>query len=103
MAIARQKSTIDYKGLAEVLGCRPPGQIQAVTSLLEALQEDDANLNRPQLAAIVISKAKDPIPRPGFFQQLRALGVYDGPDSGSAAAMWHQNELERVFEFYQTT
>ncbi|WP_196157783.1 hypothetical protein [Reinekea sp. G2M2-21] len=97
---AANRQTIDYKTLADELGFTPPNTIQKTTILLEACQEDDALLNQPQLAAVVVQKRGEPYPRPGFFQQLKRLGVYAGSDSGSQAQMWHQNELEKVFQFY---
>lgn len=100
IAYAQQQRTIDYKTLTNQLGITPPNSIHKTTALLEACQQDDALLCQPQLAAIVISKASDPIPRPGFFQTLKKLGVYRGAEQGSEAQMWHQNELEKVFEFY---
>ncbi len=90
--------TATYKAVADAIGLTPPGQIQALAALLEAIQEDDARLGRPQRASLVIQNGKDPIPRPGFFQQLTALGVYQGSDRGAEAAMWHQNEIERLYE-----
>lgn len=93
-----RRETIQYKALADALGLSPPGQIQQITALLEAIQEDDALLDRPQRAALVIQRGKAPIPRPGFFQKLKSLGVYLGPDQGPEAEMWHQHELERLFE-----
>lgn len=93
-----RRETIGYKTLADGLGLTPPRQIQKLVALLEAVQEDDALLGRPQRAALVVQKGPTPIPRPGFFQKLRALGVYQGRDSGPEAEMWHQNELERLFD-----
>ncbi|WP_394169439.1 hypothetical protein [Saccharospirillum alexandrii] len=92
-----RRMTATYKVVADAIGLTPPGQIQALAALLEAIQEDDAHLERPQRAALVIQNGKDPIPRPGFFQQLTALGVYQGNDRGAEAAMWHQNEIERLY------
>ncbi|TXR53601.1 hypothetical protein [Reinekea thalattae] len=100
VSYAKQATTIDYKSLCQQLGIEPPQSIQKVTALLEACQEDDANLGLPQLAAVVISKGANPIPRPGFFQTLTQLDLYHGSDEGAQAQMWHQNELEKVFEFY---
>ncbi|TCS42641.1 hypothetical protein [Reinekea marinisedimentorum] len=101
IAHAQQQQTLDYKSLTKLLGITPPNSIHQTTQLLEACQQDDALLHQPQLAAIVISKASDPIPRPGFFQTLKNLGIYSGSEQGAEAQMWHQNELEKVFEFYR--
>lgn len=98
---AEKRQTLDYKSLADELGFVPPHTIQKTTALLEACQEDDALLGQPQLAAIVIQKQGANCPRPGFFQKLIDVGIYQGSDSGSQAEMWHQNELEKVFNFYR--
>ncbi|WP_320822937.1 hypothetical protein [Reinekea sp.] len=98
---AQQRSTLDYKSLTHELGFRPPNSIAQSTALLEACQEDDALLGLPQLVAVIIQKRGARCPRPGFFQKLTQLGVYQGQDSGAAAQMWHQNELERVYRHYQ--
>ncbi|WP_320822627.1 hypothetical protein [Reinekea sp.] len=98
---AQQRSTLDYKSLTAQLGFRPPNSIAQSTTLLEACQEDDALLELPQLVSVVIQKNGARCPRPGFFQKLTQLGLYQGQDSGAAAQMWHQNELERVFRHYQ--
>lgn len=95
--LRQEGQTVPYKTMAERLGLKPPRQIQQLAALLEAVQEDDALLDRPQRAALVIQKGKQPIPRQGFFQKLQALGVYSGRDQGPEAEMWHQNELERLF------
>lgn len=100
ISYAQNRQTIDYKTLAEQLNFRPPNTIQKTTTLLEACQEDDALLKRPQLAAVVVQKNGTPCPRPGFFQRLTELDVYRGSDRGSDAQMWHQNELEKVFQLY---
>lgn len=92
-----RQMTATYKSVADAIGLTPPGQIQALAALLEAIQQDDALLGRAQRASLVIQNGKEPIPRPGFFQQLSQLGVYHGPDQGAQAAMWHQNELEKLF------
>lgn len=96
-ALRRRGETVQYKAMAERLGIRPPRQIQQLATLLEAIQEDDALLGRPQRAALVIQKGPQPIPRQGFFQKLKELGIYSGGDRGPEAEMWHQNELERLF------
>lgn len=102
-ALRREQCTLQYKPMAERLGLKPPRQIQQLAELLEAIQEDDALLKRPQRAALVIQKGPVPIPRQGFFQKLKALGVYRGADQGPEAEMWHQNELERLFETDQNS
>lgn len=97
---AQKRSTLDYKSLARALGFQPPNTIQKTVAVLEACQEEDAQLNRPQLASVVIQKSGTACPRPGFFQKLDELGVYHGPDRGPDAERWHHDELEKVYRYY---
>jgi len=94
------RQTVDYRTVANLLGFRPPNTIGQTTALLEACQEDDALLGKPQIACVVIQKTGQPYPRPGFYQKLTELNIYQGPEKGAQALMWHQNELEKVFIFY---
>jgi hypothetical protein len=98
--LAKKRETTNYKAIAELLGFAPPNTITQVTNLLEACQEDDALLGRPQIASVVIQKSGAPYPRPGFFQKLTELRLYHGNETGTEAEMWHQNELEKVFNYY---
>jgi len=98
--LAKNRSTIDYKSLSNALGFVPPNTILQTTTLLEACQEDDALLAKPQLASVVVQKNGEQNPRPGFFQTLTTLGIYEGKDQGTQAQMWHQNELEKVYAYY---
>lgn len=102
LSAAKHRQVLDYKSLAQQLGFSPPNTIQKTVILLEACQEDDALLGRPQLAATVIQKTGPRCPRPGFFQKLKELKVYEGQDRGPQAEMWHQNELEKVFDYYRS-
>lgn len=90
-----------YKTMIDDLAIPPGHSMRTLTAMLEACQEDDALLNRPQLASLVIQKTGKPIPRAGFFIKLTELGLYDGDQEGPAAEMWHRNEVERVFRYYQ--
>lgn len=97
---ASTHSTLDYKTLTQQLGILPPQSIAKTTALLEAIQEDDALLDQPQLVSVVIQKSGKPMPRAGYYLKLKELGLYRGDETGSSAQMWHQNELEKVFEYY---
>lgn len=99
--IAEQKVTVEYNTLADQLGISSPLKIQKLSKFLEACQEDDALLNRPQLVSVVVQKNSPQYPRAGFFLKLKELGIYAGKEDGPQAQMWHQNELERVYEYYQ--
>lgn len=83
-----------YREVAQHLGLQPPGQIRQVAELLEDLMREDAARGQPLLAALVIGKTG--LPRPGFFLLAEALGRYQGPAEGPAAAAWHRRELTRL-------
>ena len=59
--------TITYGGLARLLELSPPNTIHQITVALERLMEEDAQVGRPFIAALVLSKARRGLPR------LRAL------------------------------
>lgn len=89
-------TTITYADLARVAGVPPPHTVHKTAEALEALMAEDAAAGRPLAAAVVISRARDGLPAPGFFQKAAELGVYFGPDKGPQAAAFHAIELERV-------
>lgn len=94
--IARAEATVPYQGVIKALDIPAPA-MQTLTQGLEILQWQDALLDRPPLAAVVVQK-KQPCPRPGFFQTAQELAVYEGPAEGVEAQMWHQHQLERVWQ-----
>lgn len=100
MGVAREQATVPYQGVIRLLNIPAPS-MQTLTRGLETLQWQDVTLDRPQLAAVVIQK-KQPFPRPGFFQVAQALGAYHGPDTGTEAQMWHQDQLEKTWEYFRT-
>lgn len=93
--IAGQQGTLPYAGLIKAFNPGAPA-LQRLVPALEVLQWQDAALGRPQLVAVVVQK-RAPYPRAGFFRQARLLGIYDGPDDGPQAEMWHQDQLEQVW------
>lgn len=97
---AQKKSLTDYHLLATELGLKAPQIGQKLLRLLAACQEDDALLERPQLAALVVEKGGARVPKPEFFQKLTELTLYTGKTRGPEAQMWHQNELEKVYRHY---
>lgn len=98
---ARQQETTTYQALAARLGLRPPRTIAQVTHALEIIMAQDAVTGEPQLAAVVVAKAGT-IPRPGFFDKARSLGLYEGKTSGPHAELWHLHEREKLHDFWQT-
>ncbi|RDD60528.1 hypothetical protein [Ferruginivarius sediminum] len=95
---ARQGRTLTYRDLAARAGVPPPHSIHKTTEALEDLVREDHAEGRPLLAAVAVGKAGQP--RPGFFQLLRQLGRYDGPDSGPEAGQWHARELDAALSYW---
>jgi len=97
-AAAQRGICINYRDLAVEAGVEAPHSIHRTTMALEAMIRDDHAAGRPLLAALAISKRG--IPAPGFFQLLRDLGRYDGPDTGAAAERHHAHELEAALAYW---
>jgi hypothetical protein len=94
-SVAARGETITYQSLAKLLGLKPPNTIQQLATALEALMSEDAQAQRPFIAALVISKRPPHLPGLGFFQCAAQLGRFSGDDS--AHADFHASELHRVY------
>ncbi len=92
---AREGRTITYAELAEMSGFPPPHRIHRMTAMLETLMREDHAAGRPLLASLAISRT-GPLPQRGYFDMLRELARYAGPDSGPEAALAHSQELAAV-------
>ncbi len=93
---ASEERRITYAELAETSGFPPPYRIHRMTAMLETLMREDHAAGRPLVASIAISRT-GPLPQRGYFDVLRELGRYNGPDSGPEAAAAHGRELAAVF------
>lgn len=96
-AHAARGETTTYLALAEALAVPLPHHLRKVMVALEQLATRDHEAKRPVLAALVVSRARAPIPAPGFFAHLIAIGAYAGAEDGAAARRWHEAELARVY------
>ncbi len=94
----RQRSVLTYRQLLDALPLQVP-KMQQLAGLLEQLCESDASRGWPLRSALVVSQAGSRLPRPGFFQYLAQAGIMDMPDSETAARLWHEQELQRIFTF----
>ncbi|MFC3285902.1 hypothetical protein [Litchfieldella rifensis] len=56
-----------YQQLAETLALEPPRTIQRVAQVLEQLMREDAEQDRPFIAALVVSRRGEGLPAKGFF------------------------------------
>ncbi len=99
-AAARARETRRYADLAAEARVPAPHRIHTLTGLLEEMMAEDQAAGRPLLAALVVSRRADALPAPGFFQHLRALGRYAGPDRGAAAQAAHCAELEAAWDWW---
>lgn len=98
---ARAGETVRYRDLARAAEVPGPHSIHKTTTALEALAKADHAQGRPLIAALAVGRASGNRPGPGFFELLRQLGRYDGPDDGPEAAAAHDRELELVFAHYR--
>lgn len=100
-SLAREGKTISYRELAKLAGVPEPQVIRKVAEALEEIiREDNAACIEASIASLVVSQANPAIPRAGFFMLLRELGVYEGPDEGEEAAMFHADCVRGVFDRY---
>lgn len=86
---------ITYAEMAEAASIPSPHKIHKLTEFLEELMRRDIALGNPMRAAMVISKVHG-MPAPGFFNLAKALGQYDGADTGQEAALYHQTCLKAL-------
>ena len=96
-SLAREGKIISYRQLAMLAQVPEPQVIRKVAESLEAIvREDHAAGIEASVACLVVSQTDSSIPRAGFFMLLRELGLYNGPDEGEAAAVFHADCVRRV-------
>ncbi|WP_319022838.1 hypothetical protein [Salinicola avicenniae] len=83
-----------YQQVVEALGLQPPRTIQRVAQALETLMREDAEQDRPFIAALVVSRRGEGLPAQGFFDLAVDLGRFPA-DPAQYAKAWRQ-EFERV-------
>jgi hypothetical protein len=94
---AREGRVMTYAEAARALALTPPYVIHQTAEAIEALMRAQAAAGAPQLASVVVSKARGGLPAPGYFVLLGELGLYDGPDEGAEARAFHAAELARCY------
>lgn len=87
------RRTLTYLQAADALGVESPHRIHKLARLVEILLKEDADAGRVPLAALVVSRVRDGLPAPGFFDRAERLGLFDGRDP----AGFHAALLERLF------
>ena len=91
---------ISYQQTAAALQLVPPHTIHRITNALEQLMSEDAAAGRPLIAALVVSKWRDGLPAPGFFECAAQLGRFAGAASGPDARAFHALELKAALAWW---
>ncbi len=98
LELAKADETIRYTDLAEAVDVPPPHRIHKLADALEALMAQDQREGRPFTASVVVSKVRNGLPAPGYFECARKLGRYFGPEDGDQARLFHTMERDRLRE-----
>lgn len=98
IAAARERRLLTYAEVAHCLELKPPHTIHKAIGLIEAMMRCHAATGAPQLASLVVSKARNGMPAAGFFLLLNELGLYNGPPGGEVARQFHAGTVERCYE-----
>ena len=98
--IVGQGTPITYQALAKALELAPPNTIHKLTVALERLIEEDAAADRPLISALVISKARDGLPAPGFFDCAWRFGRLVDDPFGPTVPAFYAAEYDKAVEFW---
>jgi hypothetical protein len=90
--LARTGQTITYRDMAQQLGLSGPKKISQLSLILENIMSADVVDGRPLRAALVVSRVAPHMPRPGFFDHARQLGVLSDQDP----ALYHQTIVDAL-------
>jgi len=102
-ALAARRLPITYREVAKELLLLPPNTIHQVTEALEQTMAEDAAADRPFIAAMVISKWRDGLPAPGFFDCAARLGRFVGDVTGPDARVFHAAEFNAALALWAPT
>ena len=102
-ALAPRRLPITYREAAKGLLLLPPNTIHQVTEALEQIMAEDAAADRPFIAAMVISKWRDGLPAPGFFDCAARLGRFAGDATGPDARVFHAAEFNAALALWGPT
>ncbi len=102
-ALATLRLPITYREVAKELLLLPPNTIHQVTEALEQIMAEDAAADRPFIAAMIISKWRDGLPAPGFFDCAARLGRFVGDATGPDARVFHAVEFNAALALWAPT
>ncbi len=96
---------IEYGQVIEYFNLDEKKAIFPLLTILDEICSENHHKNEPFLSAIVVSQSKKGlvrIPGPGFFKKwmVPPYRDYDGPSDGPEAHKIHEQELERVFNYW---
>lgn len=96
---------IEYGQVIEYFNLDEKKAIFPLLTILDEICSENHHKNEPFLSAIVVSQSKKGlvrIPGPGFFKKwmVPPYRDYDGPSDGLEAHKIHEQELERVFNYW---
>ena len=92
-ALAALRVPITYRDVAKAMLLSPPHTIHQVTEALEQLMAEDAAADCPFIAAMVVSKWRNGLPAPGFFDCAARLGRFAGDATGPNARAFYAGEF----------
>ena len=99
-ALPAEDTPITYGALARALGLWMPGSVRRITRALEVTMREDADADRPFIAARAVSRAGEGLPGKGFFDLVTALAR--GPVEGQSDQEFHKNEIRRLADDLRT-
>ena len=102
-ALATKRLPITYREVAKEHLLLPPNTIHQVTEALEQIMAEDAAADRPFIAAMVISKWRDGLPAPGFFDCAARLGRFVGDATGPDSRVFHAAEFNATLSLWAPT
>ncbi len=94
VALPPAEVPVTYGTLARSLGLWAPGSVGRITRALEITMREDAEANRPFIAARTISRAREGLPGQGFFALAAALAR--GPRPGESDAEFYASECANL-------
>ena len=98
-------STMTYVDVANVMGINPrnPNIGSIIGTIVGAISEDEDNLGRPMLSALVVNKAGRLAGRPskGFYELAEKLGKLGRGSSETAQLQFWEEECRYVYSFYK--
>lgn len=101
--VAARGAPVTYAEAARALALQGPQKIHRIAMALEQMMTEDAASGRPFIAALVISRARDGLPAPGFFDMACRLGRLEAGSDIAAAEAFHKAELAAAIAHHGAT